>query len=224
MNRDIARVLGAATVVVLFLGGCRSDGSATPSGESPPAAAPSTTEPSSSGPPSSSPAPNDTSAWLPFVSERYGFSIAHPPDWSANAGNGDWTFPQDTAWPDGVERSDWFYLDGSEGSVAASAWSVALAPGTTADQWFLDYCAVDVTPCDGTEPKVPASLDGHAGWFVASSDPQAYFGIGDRIYLMVVWQPEDHPALARYGGGRQLVETFLSTMRLLPSPPVQQAG
>lgn len=161
-------------------------------------------------------APNDTSAWLPFVSERYGFSIAYPPDWEAHPASGEWTFPDDTAWPDGVERADWFDLDGADGSVAASAWSVALEPGTSADQWFLDYCAVEVTPCDGTEPKVAASLDGHAGWFVPSSDPQAYFGIGDRIYLVVIWQPEDHPALERYGGGRQLVEAFLSTMRLLP--------
>ncbi len=179
-----------------------------------PAASPA--EPSSSAELSQSPDPNDTAAWLPFVSERYGFSISYPPDWTATPANGEWTFPDDTAWPDGVERTDWFYLDGADGSVAASAWSVVLEPGQSADQWFLDYCAVEVTPCEGTEPKVPASLDGHAGWFVPASDPQAYFGIGDRIYLVVVWQPEDHPALERYGGGGQLVETFLSTMRLLP--------
>jgi len=183
-----------------------------------------TTEPSASAQVSPSPsavasptlAPNDTSAWLPFVSERYGFSIAYPPDWEAHPANGDWTFPDDTAWRAGVEATDWFDLDGVDGSVAASAWSVALEPGASADQWFLDYCAVEVTPCDGTEAKVAASLDGHAGWFVPSSDPQAYFGIGDRIYLVVISQPEDHPALERYGGGRQLVEAFLSTMRLLP--------
>lgn len=188
----------------------------SPRGEPPASAAPSTSEPSTSAVASPSLDPNDTSAWLPFVSERYGFSMAYPPDWSAHLGNGDWTFPEDTAWPDGVERTDWFYLDGADGSAAASAWSVALEPGISADQWFLDYCAVEATPCDGTEPKVPASLDGHAGWFVPASDPQAYFGIGDRIYLVVIWQPEDHPALERYGGGRQLVEAFLSTMRLLP--------
>jgi hypothetical protein len=160
--------------------------------------------------------PNDTSAWLPFVSERNGFSMAYPPDWEAHPGNGEWTFPEDTAWPDGVEATDWFYLDGADGSVAASAWSVTLEPGTSADRWFIDYCAVEVTPCDGAETKVPASLDGHAGWFVPGSDPQAYFAIGDRIYLVVIWQPEDHPALERYGGGGKLVEAFLSTMRLLP--------
>jgi len=214
LNKNLAFGLGGVAVVALLLIGCQSNGSPTPSGEPSPSAAPSTTEPSSSAAVSPSLDPNDTSTWLPFVSERYGFSIAYPPDWSAHPGNGDWTFPDDTAWPDGVERTDWFYLDGADGSVAASAWSVVLEPGTSADQWFLDYCAVEVTPCDGTEPKVPASLDGHAGWFVASSDPQAYFGIGDRIYLVVIWQPEDNPALERYGGGRQLVETLLSTMRL----------
>lgn len=207
-------------ITALFIGilpGCAGAAlTPSPGGEPSASTAPSTTEPSSSAVASPSLDPNDTSAWLPFVSDRYGFSMAYPPDWSANLGDGDWTFPEDTAWPDGVGRTDWFYLDGADGSVAASAWSVPLEPGISADQWFLDYCAEKVTPCDGTERKVPASLDGHAGWFVPSSDPQAYFGIDDRIYLVVIWQPEDHPALERYGGGRQLVETFLSTMQLLP--------
>ena len=207
-------------IPALFIGivsGCAGAApTPSPSGEPSASAAPSTTEPSSSAVASQSLDPEDTSAWLPFTSERYGFRMAYPPDWSAHPGDGDWTFPQDTAWPDGVGRTDWFYLDGADGSVAASAWSVALEPGISADQWFLDYCAVKATPCDGTERKVPASLDGHAGWFVPSSDPQAYFDIADRIYLVVIWQPEDHPALERYGGGRQLVEAFLSTMQLLP--------
>ena len=210
MNSSTAFGLGVVAVALLLIG-CQSNGSPSPS------AAPSTTGPSASAEVSRSLDPNDTSAWLPFVSERYGFSMAYPPDWSAHPGDGDWTFPDDTAWPDGVGRTDWFYFEPADDpSVAASAWSVALEPGTSADQWFLDYCAVEVTPCDGTEPKVPASLDGHAGWFVASSDPQAYFGIGDRIYLVVVWQPEDFVTLERYGGGRQFIETFLSTLRLLP--------
>lgn len=217
MNRDPAFRLSAVAVVALFLIGCQSNGSAAPSGEPSTSAAPSTTEQSSSAEVSPSPDPNDTSAWLPFVSERYGFSIAYPPAWSAHPANGDWTFPEDTAWPAGVGRTDWFYLEPPDDpSVAASAWSVPLEPGTSADQWFLDYCAVEVTPCDGTEPKHPARLDGHPGWFVPSSDPQAYFGIGDRIYLVVVWQPEDLVTLERYGGGRQLIEGFLSTMRLQP--------
>jgi len=160
--------------------------------------------------------PNDTSAWLPFTSDRYGFSMAYPPDWEATHASGTWTFPEDTAWPSGVEHGDWFYLDGEQGSVAASTWSVALEPGTTADQWFLEYCAVEVTPCNGAEAKVPASLDGHPGWLVPADDPQAYFGIDGRIYLFVVWQPDYNPALVRYGGGLKLVETFVSTMRLLP--------
>jgi hypothetical protein len=216
MSRNLAPGLWRVAVVALLLVGCQSNGSVP--GPSTPSPSPAS---SSAGPSSSTQAgpsldPNDTSAWLPFVSERYGFSIAYPPDWEAHHGNDEWTFPEDTAWPDGVEATDWFYLDGADGSVAASAWSVALEPGTSADEWFSDYCAVEATPCDGTEPKVSASLDGHTGWFVASSDPQAYFAIGDRIYLVVVWQPGNHPALERYGGGRTLVEAFLSTMQLRP--------
>ena len=159
--------------------------------------------------------PNDTSTWLPFDSELYGLSLAYPPDWTAHHGDGQWAFPQDTAWPDGVGRTDWFEFDAPEGTVAASAWSVALEPGTTADQWWLDYCTVEVTPCDGTESTAAANLDGHAGWLVDASDPAAYFGVGDRIYLLTVWQPDDFVTMERYGGGLAFTETWLSTMRLL---------
>lgn len=224
-NRKFAACLGAATATALLLGGCRSDGAAAPSSERRSTSAPSTTEPRSSPQTTPTLTPIDTSSWLPFVSEHYGFSIAYPPGWEANQGHGDWTFPEHTAWPDGVEVSDWFYLDDPEfGSVAASVWSVGLGPGTSADEWFGDYCAVEATPCNGNEPSVTASLDGHAGRLVLASDPLAYFGIGDRLYMLAVWQPEDHPSVERYGGGRRLLEAFLSTMQLLPaeqlaSPP-----
>jgi hypothetical protein len=162
----------------------------------------------------------DTSAWLPFVSDHYGFTMAYPPDWSAHQGRGDWTFPDDTAWPDGVEVSDWFYFEPpDDGSVAASAWWAELEPGQSADQWFLDYCAVEVTPCDGDETWVPATLDGHEGRLVRASDPLAYFGIGERIYMLAVWQPEDIPALEPYGGGARLLEALVSTVRLPPDEP-----
>ena len=218
MNWTRAIRLGAAAVVAMLLVGCQSSPAATPSGKPSASAAPPTGAPSSSPVVSPSLDPSDTSAWLPFVSKRYGFSIAYPPDWTANPGDRDWTFPEDTAWPEGLERTDWFLFEPADGdTVAASAWSVALAPGTLADQWFLDYCAVEVTPCEGTEPKTPATLDGHAGWLVPASDPQAYFGIGDRIYLVVVWQPEYINSMVRYGGGLKFVETLVSTMQLLPS-------
>lgn len=217
MNRNLALGLGGIAVVALLLIGCQSSGSTSPSGEPSASAAPSTTEPSSSAEVSPSLDPNDTSTWLPFVSERYGLSLAYPSDWSAHPGNGEWTFPEDTAWPDGVERTDWFYFEPPDDpSVAASAWSVALEPGTSADQWWLEYCTDEVSPCDGTESKADASLDGHAGWLVDASDPAAYFGVGGRIYLLTVWQPDDFVTMERYGGGLAFIETWLPTMRLLP--------
>jgi hypothetical protein len=216
MNRNLAIRLSAAAVVALLVIGCQSNGSASPSGEPSPSAAPSTTEPSSSAEASPSLDPNDTSAWLPFDSARYGLSLAYPPDWTANHADGEWTFPEDTAWPDGVGRTDWFEFDAPEGTVAASAWSVALEPGTSADQWWLDYCTVEVTPCDGTESKVDASLDGHAGWLVDASDPAAYLGVDDRIYLLTVWQPDYFATMERYGGGLAFIETWLTTMDINP--------
>lgn len=221
VNRKFTAFMGAVSATALLLSGCQSDGAAAPSTHWRPTSAPSTTEPRSSPQATSTLTPIDTSSWLPFVSEHYGFSIAYPPDWEANQGHGDWTFPEDTAWPDGVEVSDWFALDDPEsGFVAASVWSFDLEPGTSADEWFADYCAVEATPCDGTEPAVEASLDGHSGRLVRASDPLAYFGIGDRLYMLAVWQPDDHPSVARYGGGHRLLEAFVSTMRLSPAEPL----
>lgn len=225
LKRAFAACVGAATAAALLLGGCQTEGAAAPSTEQPSTTSPSTTERPSPPQTAATVTPIDTSSWLPFVSEQYGYSIAYPPDWEANQGHGGWTFPEDTAWPDGVEVSDWFTHDDPEsGFVAASVWSVALEPGTSADQWFGDYCAVEATPCEGGEPPVTASLDGHAGRLVRASDPLAYFGIGDRIYMLAVWQPDDHPSVERYGGGFRLLEAFVSTMQLAPveqlaSPP-----
>lgn len=163
-RRAFAACVGAATAAALLLGSCQTDGATAPSSEPPSSTSPSPTERPSSPQTTATVTPIDTSTWRPFVSEQHGFSIAYPPDWQANQGHGDWTFPEDTAWPEGVEVSDWFYLDDPNfGGVAASMWSVALEPGTSADQWFMDYCAVEATPCEGGEPSVAASLDGHAG-------------------------------------------------------------
>ena len=57
------------------------------------------------GPPIASPtvasptvAPIDTSAWVPYVSERYGFSIAYPGEnWEVGPATRDWTFPEDAS-------------------------------------------------------------------------------------------------------------------------------
>lgn len=217
-HRKFAACLSAATATALLLGGCGTDSAAAPSSELRSTSTPSMTDPDSSSQITTTLPPIDTSLWLPFVSEHYGFSIAHPSEWEAHQGEGDWTFPDDTAWPDGVEVSDWFYLDDPEsGAVAASMWSVALEPGMSADAWFEEYCAVEATPCDGAETSVAASLDGHAGRIVHASDPLAYFGIGDRLYMLAVWHPADHPSVERYGGGYRLLEAFLSTMQLLPA-------
>jgi hypothetical protein len=221
--------LAAVATAGLLLGACENDDDdlAMPSTQPPPSStlpttesstAPTTTEPQSVPQTSPAPAPIDTSAWLPFVSEHYGFSMAYPPDWEAYQGSGGWSFPDDTAWPAGVEVSDWFYLDVPDlPAVAASVWWVAVEPGVSADDWFLGYCAVDVTPCDGTEPSEPASLDGHEGRLVRASDPLAYFGVGDRVYMAAIWQPDEIESLQPYGGGYRLLEALLSTIRLSPT-------
>ena len=44
--------------------------------------------------PSASPTPSplDTSVWVPYTSERYGVTIAHPDGWAENPADRDWNF------------------------------------------------------------------------------------------------------------------------------------
>ena len=87
---------------------------------SPPAATPSAAPTSFAG---------DTSTWTTYTSRRFGFSVGHPADWTVRPATRDWTFPADaTADPFGTAMETFVSADSS---VAASAWSVAVTPGTT---------------------------------------------------------------------------------------------
>ena len=72
---------------------------------------------------------------------------------------------------------------------------------------------------------VPASMDGHAGRLVLfKSDTQAFIPVGDRLYVVACWRPENDASVVPFGGARRLVEAYLSTMHLLPGGPVPSAA
>jgi hypothetical protein len=46
------------------------------------------------------------------------------------------------------------------------------------------------------------------------------------MVVIAVWRPESHPSVAPFGGARQLLEAFLSTMCVWPEdarPPFEEA-
>jgi hypothetical protein len=156
----------------------------------------------------------DTSTWIAYTSERYGFDIKRPPDWNETAANHDWTLP-DAADPSSTAAELFEYPVEGQG-IIATAFSVAVEPGTTADEWFDAYCRINSAPCSALQAvAVPASMDGHPGSLVVfANDVQAFVLVDDRMYVVAEWRPDNDGTLARYGGGRRLVEAFLSTMTL----------
>lgn len=115
-------------------------------------------------------------------------------------------------------------------TILVSAWSEAVAPGTTAEAWTVSYClkievtATDTVPCDRLGPGgprlVPVTVDGHAGSLVSfTEDTQAFLLVGNTMYVVACWRPESDPSVTPYLGASRLLEGYLSTMHLLPGGP-----
>jgi hypothetical protein len=231
----LATLAGAAIVVVLVVGGLvylgGSQGSSVGGGGGPaPTEAPTPT-PTSSAPPAPTPTRTptadellDTALWTPYTSSRYGFSIAHPADWSVSPGTIDWDIA--------THADDEFQGDAPDvfcspdRTVCVSAWSSAVAPGTTVEAWIESYCTAQNAdlPCAGIADRaLPAMMGGqHPGlglFGITDWATQAFFLEGEKIYVVVLWYGETEPEMRPYGGARALLEAFISTMTVeTPAP------
>jgi hypothetical protein len=168
--------------------------------------------------------PIDTAAWVTYTSTRYQFTIGHPADWTVTASNHAWAFPADaTEFPPSAGET---FISPSN-DVAVSAYSLAVAPGTTAAAWIQAYCLVaeNDSPCTALQGLTDvASMDGHVGAIVRfKGDTQAFILIGNRLYIVGCWRSESDPPVATYGGATRLLEAYLSTMHLLPGGPASPA-
>jgi hypothetical protein len=168
----------------------------------------------------------DTTSWTNYTSDRYGFTIGHPADWTVVPSAHDWTMAADAAdWQSPAHER--FVSPGSP-TVAVSAWSVpidrAATPETPAgvEAWIEEYCAAaSLGPCTGLRDRaVPLCVelrDCHPGLLVrfVTGDIQAFFtggDAGDQMVVLAIWRPESDASTAKYGGSQRLLEGFLSTM------------
>lgn len=177
-------------------------------------------------PASPSPSPStsllDPSSWTTYTSSRYGFSIAHPADWTEVPADHDWALPADADWLNTAAES--FKAPGE--AVRVSVWSVSIHPAELLDRptltWIANaYCPLNTTPCDRLESRtVAVTMDGHPGSLVQfADDTQAFILVDDRMYVVAVWERDSDPRTAPYGGAQHLLKDILSTMRLLPGGP-----
>jgi hypothetical protein len=214
----IALVAVAGVAAFNMFGPSRGVGGAS----SPPPTATPTATPSAPAPTASSqPSPYafDASTWPIYTSKRYGFIIGHPADWTVTPATSTWRFPADAMLHEGSSAMELFVS--ADGSIAASAWSVAVKPGTTLDSWIQAYCLVAETnsQCtalqNSTVPLIVPSdpLGSRIGSLVRfTEDTQAFVLTGNRMYVVAIWRPEGFIP----GGVSRLLQAFTSTMHLRP--------
>ena len=163
--------------------------------------------------------PIDTTTWVTYVSARYGLSIKHPVDWHVDPSDHVWTLAKDLPSFTSSALEHFTGVDSVNGDVRVSAWSVAVEPGITLEDWIAAYCPLNADPCTGIKdravPVYAEPRDRHPGVLVPfDEDAYAFFLNGGRIYVVAVWRPEHDLSVRKYGGSRRLLEAFALTMCL----------
>lgn len=226
------RSAAALPLLLMLLTGCTAsppDPTGSPSASSAPAES---TPPASGSPAPSASAPGrpvatgiDTSTWMPYTSERYGFTTAHPPDWIVTPSQRDWT-PADSAQFDN-DAQEWFF-DGAD--ILVTAWAAPYtgeATPTALQTWIERYCVESenlacatvgeraVRLCSGREDCDPGLL------VPFDSDVQAFFTSAQhpgRIIAVASWRPASYQVVASGSTSREILDAFLSTMDVWPQP------
>lgn len=198
---------GAAVIAALVVGGMFLNRAPTDTVGGSPIATPlpSASAPASASPlPSASVVPIDTSAWKPFTSEQYGYSIAYPQSWSAEAATRDWSLEADrTDWK-GYEVADRFLGTYDLQTVLVTAFAADVPSGMSDDEWLTAYCESSFQGA-GFLPGI--MVDGRRGVIAASyacSDAPHVFVFNEgRVHVFAVWRENQ----------QALLEAFLSTVR-----------
>lgn len=196
---------GAAVAAVLVVGGMFLSRGPTATVGGP---APATPSPSASASPTLSPSPSpslaltDTSNWVPFVSERYGYEIAHPPSWTVEPATRDWSI-------DSVDRLNWmgfavadrFHDSAPSFAVLVTAFADDVPAGTSEDEWIAAYLEPAGEPVEGcgnlSEDVRTITVDGRSGTLVNDQPCSATMAIvfsDDRVHVFAVWR-ENQEAL-----------------------------
>ncbi len=213
MNRNAVRLIGATVMGLLIITGC-GVGSGAPAGTGDSTVAPSSTTaptPPTATSPTASLLPSlDTTTWVPFSSDRFGYDIAIPPNWTADAATRDWSLEADNEVTPAADN----FVDKRPGvyQIGVQAFSTPVSAGTTNEEWIAattgSMPGCTPLPIDQWEA---ITVDGQAAMFNpdACDASQAFVFIGDRVYRFSVWR----------GGQQPLLKAFLSTVKFHPILP-----
>jgi hypothetical protein len=216
----VIAVVVVAGIAALYALSPRPNFGSEPGPSTPQTQAPGSTSPAAASPTTTSQAAIDTTGWTPYESERYGFTIGHPPDWTVSPADHDWTLAEDSH--DGLSTGQEVFMPPDQ-NTSVSAWSVPNANGESAGvvaAWIEAYCQEIGTPCpdvqDRATPLCVEVRDCHPGLLVPfENDVMAFFTGGhyhEKMVVVAVWRGDSDPSVAPYGGSTRLLEAFLSTM------------
>jgi hypothetical protein len=204
MSDSLKLAFGAVAVVAVVLGGAMLLGPPGGNGVG--------------GAPTPSPPPTEaieTTDWVPFSSDRYGFDLTIPSTWTASRST--------RAWSLDIDRTDWltpaadrFMSPGS--NLLFTVFAAPLPARMSSDAWIAAYLApgagASPGPCAPTARDLgQISVDGRPATFWAEPDEAACGGshafvvVDDRIYVFTVWRSGNEP----------LLKAFLSTVRFRPA-------
>ena len=178
--------------------------------------------------PSASGSPLDTTSWTAYESERFGWTIGHPADWTTRPAEHDWTLNRDA---EDVMSSGQEMFVAPSGDVRVSAWSAPsnrrrtprpsrrLWPGSngTVEQASGASCTAAWTGPYHCALRGGIAIPAFSYLSKMRSRPSSGAASArDQIVVVTVWWGENEPAVAPYGGSQRLLEAFISTMAVWP--------
>jgi hypothetical protein len=213
VNRNILRLVAAAVGSLLIIAACgvgSGSPAATDHAATPPSSATAPTLPPTPTPaPQASATPIDTTGWVPFSSDRFGYDMAIPPTWTPTPAIRDWSLEAATEVDPGADH---FIESAAAYPIGVQAFSAPVPANTSSEEWIAALIPPDATYEGCTPMRIgdweAITIDGRAALFNpdACSASQAFAFVGDRAYVFSVWR-EDQQAL---------LKAFLSTVRFHP--------
>ena len=190
----VAAIVAVAGVAALLLAGGRQN--------PPPETSPSTA-------PSQPPPAVDTTGWVTYTSERYGYSIQHPPQWEVTTASRDWAMDVDrTSWLSPAQ--DQLVDRQAAYQIGVHGFAVDLPSGTAADAWIDAFFAGNTGDCPVLAANLPTitvgSYSGKLADQPACGDSIAFVFHEPRMYVFTIGRENQLP----------LFNAFLSTVHFAP--------
>jgi hypothetical protein len=160
--------------------------------------------------------PVDTTSWLPFTSKLYGFTVAHPADWTVEPASGHWSLANSADANEDILTSP-SGPPSPTGPPNLQVVELRIPSGMTADAFIQAYIEIaHVSDCYPSGSQLPqTTIDGHAASIAYGGCVQRYYFaeaiafIGNRIWIFNLHGPD-----------RSLIVPFLSTVKIDPTTVV----